>query len=127
MSFALETPVVVSPEDKRKLIVDVLPRLGANQQECSIQADVLTEGDLRGHHSHGLQRVPVLATRIKKGLTRVNINPAYSWTAGSVLSVDGKGGLGTVVAVAFVAAARFLGGQRFVLSRTKMIPTPSWP
>ena len=77
MSFALETPVIVSPEDKRKLIVDVLPRLGANQQECSIQADVLTEGDLRGHHSHGLQRVPVLATHIKKGLIRVNINRVY--------------------------------------------------
>ena len=121
MSFALETPVVVSPEDERKLIVDVLSRLGASHAECSIQADVLTEGDLRGHHSHGLQRLPVLATRIKKGLIRVNVNPAYTWTADSVLSVDGKGGFGTVVAVAFVAAARFLGGQRFVFPRTRMI------
>jgi len=127
MSFALETPVIVSPEGERKLIVDIPSRLGANQQECSIQADVLTECDLRGHHSHGLQRLPVLATRIKKGLIRVYINPAYTWAADLVLSVDGKDGLGTVVAFAFVAATRFMGGQRFVLPRTEMIPTPSWP
>src|ERR1700736_504285 len=98
MSFALETPVVVSPEDERTLIVDVLSRLGASPPECSIQANVLTEGDLRGHHSHGLQRLPVLATRIKKRLIRVNVDPSYTWTADSVLSVDGEDGLGTFVA-----------------------------
>jgi len=72
MSFALEKPVIISSEDERQLIVDVLAKLGASPQECSIQADVLTEGDLRGHHSHGVQRLPVLATRIKKRLIRVN-------------------------------------------------------
>jgi LDH2 family malate/lactate/ureidoglycolate dehydrogenase len=80
MSFALETPVVVSPEGKRKLVVDVLSRLGASHPECSIQAHVLTEGDLCGHHSHGLQRLPGLASCIKKGLVRANINPAHPGT-----------------------------------------------
>jgi L-2-hydroxycarboxylate dehydrogenase (NAD+) len=98
MSFALDTPVLVSPEDERKLIVDVLSHLGASYAQCSIQADVLTEGDLRGHHSHGLQRLPVLVTRIKKGLIQVNANPWYTWTADSVLGVDGKDGLGTFIA-----------------------------
>src|SRR6202521_960756 len=98
MTFPLETSIVVSSEDVRALIVHVLARLGANQRECSIQADVLTEADLRGHHSHGLQRLPVLATRIKKRLIRVDVDPEYIWTADSVLSVDGKDGLGPFVA-----------------------------
>ena len=98
MTFPLETSIVVSSEDERALIVHVLTRLGANERECPIQADVLTEADLRGHHSHGLQRLPVLATRIKNRLIRVNVGPDYIWTADSVLSVDGKDGLGPFVA-----------------------------
>jgi LDH2 family malate/lactate/ureidoglycolate dehydrogenase len=116
MTFALETPVVVSPEDERKLIVEVLSKLGASQAECVIQADVLTEGDLRGHHSHGLQRLPVLATRIKKGLIRVNSNPEYTWTADSVLSVDGKDGLGTFVADSALNVAKSALGQRGIVA-----------
>ena len=98
MTFPIETSVVVSSEDVRKLIVHVLSKLGASERECSIQADVLTEADLRGHHSHGLQRLPVLATRIKNRLIRVDVDPDYNWTADSVLSVDGKDGLGPFVA-----------------------------
>ena len=116
MSFALETPVVVSPEDERTLIVDVLSRLGASPPECSIQANVLTEGDLRGHHSHGLQRLPVLATRIKKRLIRVNVDPSYTWTADSVLSVDGKDGLGTFVAELALDVAKSAVRQRGIVA-----------
>jgi len=116
MSFAIETPVVASPEDERKLIVEVLSKLGASQAECAIQADVLTEGDLRGHHSHGLQRLPVLATRIKKGLIRVNSNPEFVWTADSVLSVDGKDGLGTFVADSALNVAKSALGRRGIVA-----------
>src|ERR1700736_1628147 len=116
MSFALETPVVVSPEDERTLIVDVLSRLGASPPECSIQANVLTEGDLRGHHSHGLQRLPVLATRIKKRLIRVNVDPEYIWTADAVLSVDGKDGLGPFVAESALERARSELQQRGIVA-----------
>ena len=65
MTVPIETSIVVSSEDERAIIVHVLSKLGANQRECSIRADVLTEADLRGHHSHGLQRLPVLAARIR--------------------------------------------------------------
>src|ERR1700737_4018144 len=116
MSFALETPVVVSSEDERKLIVEVLSKLGATPQEWAIQADVLTEGDLRGHHSHGLQRLPVLATRIKKRLIQVNVTPEYTWTADSVLSVDGKDGLGTFIADSALNVAKSALGQRGIVA-----------
>jgi L-2-hydroxycarboxylate dehydrogenase (NAD+) len=116
MSFALETPVVVSLEDERTLIVDVLARLGASHRESMIQADLLTEADLRGHHSHGLQRLPVLAARIKNRLIRVNVKPEYTWTADSVLSVDGKDGLGTFVAESALNFARSVLGQKGIVA-----------
>jgi len=116
MSIALETPVVVSPEEERELIVTVLSKLGASRPESAIQADVLTEGDLRGHHSHGLQRLPVLAARIRKRLIRVNVDPEYRWTADSVLSVDGKDGLGTFIADSALNVAKSVLAQRGIVA-----------
>ncbi len=116
MTSPQETSTVVSSEDERALIVHVLAKLGANARESSIQADVLTEADLRGHHSHGLQRLPVLATRIKKGLIRVNVDPDYVWTADSVLSVDGKDGLGPYVADSALDRAKAVVGQRGIVA-----------
>src|ERR1700730_15496061 len=106
MTLPPETSIVVSSDAERELIIHVLERLGANERESSVQADVLTEADLRGHHSHGLQRLPVLATRIKKRLICVDVEPEYIWTADSVLSVDGKDGLGPFIAESALERAR---------------------
>jgi L-2-hydroxycarboxylate dehydrogenase (NAD+) len=116
MTSPLETSIVVSAENERALIVHVLSKLGANSRESSIQADLLTEADLRGHHSHGLQRLTVLATRIKKGLIRVNVDPDYIWTADSVLSVDGKDGLGPFVAETSLERAKPALEQRGIVA-----------
>ena len=116
MTLPSETSIVISSEDERAVIANVLARLGANERECSIQADVLTEADLRGHHSHGLQRLPVLAARIKKRLIRVNIEPEYIWTADSVLSVDGKDGLGPFVAETALERAKSALEQRGIVA-----------
>jgi len=77
------------------LITAVLRGLGANEEEAFIQADVWTEADLRGIHSHGVQRLPVMATRIQKGLMKVNVKPELTWSTPSTLNVDGKDGFGT--------------------------------
>src|ERR1700688_1336665 len=116
MTFPLETPIVVSADEERALIIYVLTKLGANEQESRIQADVLTEADLRGHHSHGLQRLPVLAARIRKRLIRVDVAPDYVWTADSVLSVDGKDGLGPFVAESALELAKTALEQRGIVA-----------
>jgi L-2-hydroxycarboxylate dehydrogenase (NAD+) len=90
-------PVTVSRKQQMDLIVEVLCGLGANEEEALIQADVWTEADLRGIHSHGVQRLPVMATRIQKGLLKVNVKPDRQWTADAVLNVDGKDGFGTAI------------------------------
>jgi L-2-hydroxycarboxylate dehydrogenase (NAD+) len=116
MTSPVETPIVVSSEDERAVIIHVLTRLGASGRECAIQADLLTEADLRGHHSHGLQRLPVLAARIKKRLIRVNVEPDFEWTADSVLSVDGKDGLGPFVAESALERAKTVLEKRGIVA-----------
>jgi L-2-hydroxycarboxylate dehydrogenase (NAD+) len=116
MTFPFETSIVVSADDERALIIHVLTKLGASEREGSIQAGVLTEADLRGHHSHGLQRLPVLAARIKNRLIRVNVSPEFVWTADSVLSVDGKDGLGPFVAESALERASAALEQRGIVA-----------
>jgi len=89
--------VTVSHEEQMHLITSVLRGLGANEEEAFIQADVWTEADLRGIHSHGVQRLPVMVSRIQKGLLKVNVKPERVWSSASVLNVDGKDGFGTAV------------------------------
>src|SRR5262245_32593153 len=89
--------VTGSRVEQMELIVAVLFGVGANEEEAYIQADVWTEADLRGIHSHGVQRLPVMATRIQKGLLKVNVKPERTWTTDAVLNVDGKDGFGTAI------------------------------
>src|SRR5687768_13329691 len=93
----LTMAVIVSHKDQMELITAVLQGLGANKEEALIQADVWTEADLRGIHSHGVQRLPVMVTRIQKGLLKVNVKPEKTWSTPSVLNVDGKDGFGTAI------------------------------
>ena len=89
--------VTVSAARQLDLLTRVLRGLGATEVESSIQAAVLTDADLRGVHSHGLQRLPVLVERIRRGLLKVAVEPERSWTADAVLSIDGRNGLGTAI------------------------------
>lgn len=80
------------------MVVDVLCQLGASDHEASDQAAALVEGDLRGRHSHGVQRLPVIVERIRAGLIRPGANHHATWTAEAMLSVDGGFGFGPHVA-----------------------------
>jgi L-2-hydroxycarboxylate dehydrogenase (NAD+) len=111
-----DTFVTVSAEDIREVIVEVLSRLRVSPAARAIQADIFTEADLRGHHSHGVQRLPVLAKRIAKGLIRADAEPEYSWTAESVVSVDGKDGLGPFVAESALDRATLALKQRGIIA-----------
>src|ERR1043165_2434228 len=71
--------VTVSRKDQIDLVVAVLRGLGATEEEAFIQADVWTEADLRGIHSHGVQRLPVMVTRIQKGLLKVKVQAERTW------------------------------------------------
>jgi LDH2 family malate/lactate/ureidoglycolate dehydrogenase len=86
--------VRIDAAQERALIVDVLRPLGATMEEASDQATVLVEGDLRGRPSHGVQRLPVIAQRIRAGLIRPGASHQATWTAEAMLRVDGAFGFG---------------------------------
>jgi LDH2 family malate/lactate/ureidoglycolate dehydrogenase len=98
--------VNIDAGEQRAVIVDVLRRLGASADESEDQAWALLEADLRGRPSHGVQRLPVIAERIRRGLIRPRAQPLLSWTADALLTVDGGRGFGPWVAARAVAEIR---------------------
>jgi LDH2 family malate/lactate/ureidoglycolate dehydrogenase len=90
--------VRIGAAEERGLIAEVLRGLGASDAEAKDQARVLVEGDLRGRPSHGVQRLPVIAQRIRRGLIRPGASYEARWAADATLVVDGRFGFGPYVA-----------------------------
>ncbi len=91
--------VAVTAAEERAVIEEILTSLGAAAEEARQQADCYVEADLRGFHSHGIQRMPVLIERIRKGFINLGGRPDFQWVAPSCLHVEGRRGLGPVVAM----------------------------
>jgi L-2-hydroxycarboxylate dehydrogenase (NAD+) len=89
--------MLVPAERLMKLAISELERRGAPPEWSRLQADLLIEAELRGLPSHGLQRLPLLLSRIDKGLANPRVSGAGKWTRDTFLSVDGERGLGPVV------------------------------
>ncbi|KQV70250.1 Ldh family oxidoreductase [Rhizobium sp. Root1220] len=68
-------------------------------ENAALQARVLVEAELKGHPSHGLQRLPRVLRRIERGLVAPSAKGVYKWRSDAVLEVDGGAGLGPVVAM----------------------------
>lgn len=112
-----DATVLVTASEERQLIVAVLAAHGAEGEAAGAQADHLVEGDLRGHPSHGLQRLPVLAGRLDRGLIDADSSPELSWRRPAVLAVDGGRGFGPAVAsVALAEAVRAASEQGICLA-----------
>lgn len=90
--------VVIPAADAHALMTKVLVARGADAAEAATQADLLLEGDLRGQHSHGIRRLPVLAQRLENGVTQSAVRPKFEWQGESRLHVEGNRGMGPVVA-----------------------------
>ena len=90
MTDLLHVPV----EEHLTLSTHVLTGLGVPEGDAREQAELLLEGDLRGHASHGLRRLDMLAQRLRNGAVRASARPTSTWTTPAVLVVDGDGGLG---------------------------------
>ena len=96
--------VIVEASRLREVVTSVLEREGASRDDAAAQAEVLVEGDLRGHHSHGVRRLSVLVGRLRNGLVRSGGEAVHRWRTDSVLDVDGLSGFGPVVARSAIGA-----------------------
>jgi LDH2 family malate/lactate/ureidoglycolate dehydrogenase len=90
--------MLVTAEQERALVRQVLAALGATAEERACVADALTEGDLRGYASPGLLRFPLIVRRVQAGTARVGVTPRVLRQRGGAALLDGEQGLGPFVA-----------------------------
>ena len=90
----------VTKDEARRLAITLLEERNAVSTHAALQAEVLVEAELKGHPSHGLQRLPRILTRIERGLADPRTEGVATWRSSAFLEVDGLRGLGPVVAVA---------------------------
>lgn len=87
-------------EEARNVAMRALARAGVSQSNATTQTDLWLDAELRGIASHGLLRLERIVQRIERGLADPKTSGEREWLGSSFLAVDGKAGLGPVVALA---------------------------
>ncbi|WP_029009697.1 Ldh family oxidoreductase [Azospirillum halopraeferens] len=90
----------------KEMATAVLVAHGVPEAFADDQADLLVEAELRGLPSHGVLRLPRIVERIRNRVIDPCATGSPNWFGQSFLQVDGRGGLGPVVALAALQAAR---------------------
>lgn len=90
-----EVPVAVV----RHVVDSVLTHAGASSYERDTVAAALLAADLRGQHSHGLRRLPLIVARVRAGLIVPGVMSAVAPLGPSLATLDGNFGFGHVTAV----------------------------
>lgn len=108
----------------------VLAAHGVPAAHAELQTDILVEAELRGLPSHGLQRLPRIAERLRRALIVPGEAGSGRWAAPALFQVDGRQGLGPVVAVAALdavaARARTLGVAMAAIRDANHLGMLSW-
>jgi len=96
-TFENDQPRLVAVPEARRFMVDCFTQAKVPQKHAELQTDLLIAADVRGHFSHGMNRLEMyindLLINSTDGLAVPEVlkeTPATAW-------VDGKNGLGAVV------------------------------
>jgi L-2-hydroxycarboxylate dehydrogenase (NAD+) len=89
--------MIVTFEEEKKWIYEILKILGASNQEATISSTVLSEGDLRGYSSHGIMRLKYIIDGTKHGTLKIPSNPKFKMVRENIGKMDGDHGLGHFV------------------------------
>jgi LDH2 family malate/lactate/ureidoglycolate dehydrogenase len=92
-----ETPRV-RPERLLDFAAAAFAKVGMRAEDARLTADSLVQADLWGHQSHGVMRVPWYCARLKSGAVDGAATPEFVVDAGAVGVIDGRDGMGQVVA-----------------------------
>lgn len=85
-------------DDLRRFATDCYRAMGVNADAADLLADTLVQADLWGHQSHGVMRLFWYAARLRSGAMDGNAIPVEDGGFGAIVTMDGQGGLGQVVA-----------------------------
>ncbi|MAT41152.1 MAG: malate dehydrogenase [Anaerolineaceae bacterium] len=90
---------IYKAEDLYDFMVRFFVKLGVPQDRAEITAEVLQAADLRGVNSHGMIRLHTYyGSRLQKGLIDPLAEPEIIRESVASIAIDGKNGLGQVVA-----------------------------
>ena len=98
----------IDPGHLRTFGTRVLVALGVPEADGALVADSLVQADLWGHQSHGVLRLPWYAARLRSGAMSARTEPATLTDTGPLVLLDGRDGVGQVLA----DRARRLAGER---------------
>jgi len=83
----------------RRVIMALLRRAGSSAREAKACADHLVEANLKGHDSHGVGMIPAYVNNLLGGRLNLNQHIRVVKDGGSTAVVDGRLGIGQVVAM----------------------------
>lgn len=93
----------LTQDEAHELAARLLGQRGVPPAHAALQARVLVDAEMKGHPSHGLQRLPRLLVRIERGLVDPAAEGTFHWRSDAYLVGEGDDGLGPVVAAAAIA------------------------
>ena len=89
---------LVDPGKLRAFAQAVYEACGMPQEDAALLADSLVQADLWGHQSHGVLRLDWYRERILAGSMGARTEPQLVSDAGSIAVIDGRDGVGQVLA-----------------------------
>jgi LDH2 family malate/lactate/ureidoglycolate dehydrogenase len=92
-------PTLVSAATLLELSERSFERLGLSPEDAHAVADVLIDANLRGISSHGFQRVPIYARRLRAGLAGGSERMSVTAEFGALCHINAGSALGPAVAV----------------------------
>jgi LDH2 family malate/lactate/ureidoglycolate dehydrogenase len=88
----------LSSASLRDFATRVLATLGVPDDDAALVADSLVQADLWGHQSHGVLRLPWYVARLRSGAMTARTEPAVLSDLGALINLDGRDGIGQVLA-----------------------------
>ena len=84
--------------DLHQFVKTLFTHMGSSPTEASLIADHLIAANLAGHDSHGVGMIPSYVRSHAQGYLQLNRHASVMKDAGAVVTLDGNGGFGQVVA-----------------------------
>jgi LDH2 family malate/lactate/ureidoglycolate dehydrogenase len=88
----------ISAEALRDFVTALYAAAGLPEQDAALVADSLVRADLWGHSSHGVMRAPWYIDRVRAGTMTPITEPEVVVDAGAISVIDGRDGVGQVIA-----------------------------
>lgn len=88
----------ISPDKLLDFSTAVYATTGMPEEDARLAADSLVRADLWGHQSHGVMRLSWYVGRLRSGVMRPVTEPELLVDAGAIAVMDGRDGVGQVVA-----------------------------